>query len=203
MYLCIKSDQIHLNLSWKKSLYWAATLLQNSENILTNQLMIKNVYYGPIKRICMKTRPLDHEDRSCVLQYILAAHTRTHTHTILVIRFIQSVKSIRWVLLAAWGVWQTGRRLNGWPWRQQPCALERSGRARYSEKVRVPLYQLNDGYCSPGVPPPPVCTNVTTPRCWVEEQKWMTTTVRITLWSKEACPVHQQDNFCLPHIQKS
>lgn len=51
-------------------------------------------------------------------------------------------------------------------------------------------------------PGSPRLHTITTPSSWVEKQNWMTTTVRIRLWSKEACAVHQQDNFPTPLTYK-
>lgn len=143
----------------------ATFIIEQWKYFLTHQFMIKYEilklwpFYEEKRRT--STLPITHVDHFYVLQYILAAHTHTqayaliHTPTLNTGSVIQSVKSI-WCVswLAAWGVRQTGRRRLRcrWPWRQQPCAPERSEREQYSEKVHVPLYQLNDGYCSPWVP---------------------------------------------------
>lgn len=62
--------------------------------------------------------------------------------------------------------------------RWQLCAPERSEREQYSEKVRVPLYQLNDGTVAPGSP----FAQRHHTQLLGGGKKWMTTTVRIRLW---------------------
>lgn len=134
-------------------------------------------------------------------------HTQayTHTPTLNTGSVIQSVKSI-WCVSwsAAWGENNRQGGGKGVDDHEDSSHVHQRGQRgeRYSEKVHVPLYQLNDGYCSPWVPPAPrLHRRHRTQRLGGETKSgWRQLFV---LWSKEACPVRQQDNFFPPLTYKT
>lgn len=83
-----------------------------------------------------------------ILQYILPAHKHTYTQY----WYCDSISKIYWmcVVTACAGEWQPRGGAYFSVKVGKPCAPERSVREWYSEKVHVPLYQLNDGFCRRG-----------------------------------------------------
>lgn len=84
------------------------------------------------------------------------AYTHIHTPTLNTGSVIQSVKSDvcgGW-LRGGWGVQQTGRRLRcRWPWRQQPCAPERSEKGAIQWKGPCPIVPAERRVLQPLGPP--------------------------------------------------
>lgn len=117
-------------------------------------------------------------------------HINIHTHNTGSV--IQSVKSMLCVFTGCAGEWQPKVGLTS-QWKSASHVHQRSVREWYSEKVHVPLYRMNDGYCRQGR-----LHRGHHARGWAERtSRWRRLSV---MWSEEACPV-QWDNFSLSHTK--
>lgn len=115
----------------------------------------------------------------------------TYIHTILVVWFNQ------WNLCCVSSLAVQGNDSRRWgllQWKWASHVHQRSVREWYSEKVHVPLYRMNDGYCRQGR-----LHRGHHARGWAERtSRWRRLSV---MWSIEACPVHRWDNFSLSHTK--